>query len=165
MSFWEIITIFGDIQFWIGVILTSLLFLFTTPKRVRRHIIWFVFQVLPAIIVSYGIVYILKLILKIPRPCLGLSYCPNTYSFPSGHAAVIFTAATILSLHYKNKGFAPLLLIFAGLVAFSRIMLGVHRIEDIIFGSIIGLIVGLIIQRLCKKYYKNVLELFQKFIK
>ena len=158
MMIWEVLSIFGDVQFWVGAALTSLLFLFTVPKKARKHIGWFIFQTLPAIIISYGVVRILKFLFEIPRPCFGLSFCPTTYSFPSGHAGVIFAATTILSLHYKNKRFTYLLFIFSCLVALSRIMLNVHRLEDIVFGSLIGLVTGFLVQKAYTNYQKEIKE-------
>jgi len=155
---WEVVSIFGDVQFWIGTALASLLFLFTIPKKARKHVVWFVFETLPAVIMAWTITQAIKFLFKIPRPCLGLSFCPTTYSFPSGHATVIFTASTVLSLHYKNRHLTYFLLTSACLVAFSRIMLNVHRLEDIAFGSIIGIIVGILVQKTYMNYHKEIKE-------
>jgi membrane-associated phospholipid phosphatase len=155
---WQFLSIFGDIQFWMGTALTSLIFLFTVPKRARKHIAWFVFLVLPTVIISWGVTQNLKEIFKIPRPCLGLPYCPTTYSFPSGHATVIFAAAGVLSLYYKDKRLTVFLFISACLVALSRMILNVHRIEDIVFGSIIGLVTGFLIQKAYVNYQKEIKE-------
>lgn len=159
MNFWEIVSIFGDVQFWVGASIVSIFFLFTIPKRARKHITWFVFQVLPAVVMSWAITQSLKIIFKIPRPCFGLLDCPISYSFPSGHATVIFAAVTVLSLHYKKRLFMILLFIFAGLVALSRLMLNVHRIEDIILGSIIGLVTGFLVQKAYTNHQREVRKL------
>ena len=56
-----------------------------------------------------------------PEPLVGL---PATYSFPSGHATVAFACATILAL--------------AGLIAFSRVYVGVHFPLDVVAGAALG---------------------------
>jgi undecaprenyl-diphosphatase len=72
-------------------------------------------------------------------------------SFPSGHTASSFTAATIIGLkyHLKSKGWKywliyPLLA-FAILVGFSRIYIGVHYPYDVVFGAFIGIVCAIII--------------------
>ena len=67
MVFWELITIFGDEQFWVGAGLTALILFFAVPKTHRKHIAWFIFLVLPTVSIGYGIGHVLKLIFKIPR--------------------------------------------------------------------------------------------------
>lgn len=156
MVFWESITIFGDLRFWIGAALTALILLFAVPKKHRKYIAWFVFLVLPAVTISYAIGYVLKLIFRIPRPCVGLSTCPSGFSFPSGHATVIFAASSVLMFHYKNKKLGVFFLILSVLVAVSRVMLGVHRVEDIIAGAIIGLTVGVLVQKIYKNYHNKI---------
>ncbi len=100
--FWEFITIFGDLRFWIGAAGAAILLYMIIPKKVKGYLGWFIFGVLPSVIISRGVVEILKLALQIPRPCNGFE-CPDGYSFPSGHAAVIFAAMTIAILYSKRK--------------------------------------------------------------
>ena len=159
--FWELVTIFGDMQFWVGAALTSLILLFTIPKKHRKHIAWFVFLVLPAVTIGYGIGYALKSIFKTPRPCVGLATCLSGYSFPSLHATVIFAAASVLTFHYKDKRLGVFFLILSVLVAVSRVMLGVHRVEDIIVGSIIGIIVGVLVQKAYKNYQSEIKDIIE----
>jgi membrane-associated phospholipid phosphatase len=156
---WEIISVFGDVEFWVGAALISLIFIFTVPKRSKSNIAWFVFLTLPAVIMSYAISYGLKTYFKIPRPCLGLISCPSGYSFPSIHATVIFAAVTTLAFHYKNKRLGIILFIVGFLVALSRLMLGVHTVEDIITGSIIGIMIGILVQKANENYRKEIKEI------
>lgn len=156
MWFWETITIFGDVQFWVGAALTALILLFAIPKKHRKYIAWFVFLVLPAVIISYGVGQVLKLIFKIPRPCIDLSSCPGGFSFPSQHATVIFAATTVLAFYCRNKKLGILFLILSILVAISRLMLGFHRVEDVFVGSIIGMIVGVLVQKAYRNYHTEI---------
>ncbi len=153
--FWEFITIFGGLQFWAGATLVALILFFVAPKKHRKYITWFVLLVLPAVIIGYGISYVLKIIFGIPRPCIGLPTCPTGFSFPSGHATVIFAATSVLMFHYKNKKLGIVFLILTGLVATSRVALGFHRIEDVFAGAIIGIVVGTFVEKVYKRYQKK----------
>ena len=94
----------------------------------------------------------IKPIFARPRPCLTLSDvhllvgCGETYSFPSGHAATSFALATFLSLAYPH---AKVVLIFlAGLIAYSRIAVGVHYPFDTLAGMAEGALLGYLFFRL-----------------
>ena len=75
------------------------------------------------------------------RPCdlvdgMSLIACPPDFSFPSGHTTSAFAAATALAIFYPRLGIPALL--FAALMAFSRLYLFVHFPSDIAAGAIIG---------------------------
>jgi len=66
---------------------------------------------------------------------------PPDRSFPSGHAQTAFGVATYLSCLYPPA--AAALLATAGLVALSRVALGVHFPSDIVVGAIVGALFSL----------------------
>jgi undecaprenyl-diphosphatase len=84
----------------------------------------------------------LKTVFDRPRPPLGddpvtaLTALPSTASFPSGHAATAFGAAVALGLLVPRLRIPALAI--AGLVAFSRVYLGVHYTSDVIAGGLLG---------------------------
>jgi len=62
------------------------------------------------------------------------------FSFPSFQAMFVFSALPILSQQYKR--FKYIWLIFACLIAFSRVYFGVHYLSDVLAGAIIGYLIG-----------------------
>jgi undecaprenyl-diphosphatase len=87
---------------------------------------------------------LLKNGIKRDRPCETLSSVyqrvapSDQFSFPSGHTAAAFIIATLLSYFFPHL--APLLYVWALLVGFSRIYLGVHYPSDILAGIVIGML-------------------------
>jgi undecaprenyl-diphosphatase len=148
--FWEIITIFGDIRLWVGLTIAFLIF-YILSRRERKKIAWVVFALLPAVILSYQITNFSKDFFKIPRPCLGLEYCPSSYSFPSGHATIIFAFASVVALAAKRKEFVVLSFLLAVLVSLSRVYLNLHTFADVFAGALIGIFTGCLVY---KAYHK-----------
>jgi undecaprenyl-diphosphatase len=65
---------------------------------------------------------------------------PPDHSFPSGHTASSFAAATALAFFYPKA--APLLYTLATGVAVSRVHLGVHFPSDTAVGGAVGIGIG-----------------------
>lgn len=90
---------------------------------------------------------ILKNIFQRPRPILNIKYlilntfsCLKDFSFPSGHAATAFAAATILTFFDKKRRWFYYLV--AILIGYSRIYLGCHYFLDVIAGATIGHVIS-----------------------
>lgn len=67
---------------------------------------------------------------------------PSDYSFPSGHTALSFAAVTSLWLSGILKRWRIPALIFACLIAFSRLYLYVHYPTDVLMGIAVGVFCG-----------------------
>jgi undecaprenyl-diphosphatase len=73
---------------------------------------------------------------------------PRDPSFPSGHAATSFAAATVLTFAFPRL--APALFVLAGAVAFSRVYVGVHYPLDVVGGAALGVLVATVLRLLVR---------------
>lgn len=71
--------------------------------------------------------------------------CGGLYGFVSSHAANTFGVAMLLLLIVKKQWFTILMLVWATLVSYSRIYLGVHYPGDIIGGALLGMLCGYLV--------------------
>jgi undecaprenyl-diphosphatase len=71
--------------------------------------------------------------------------CGGLYGFVSSHAANTFGVAMLLLLIIKKNWFTVLVLVWATLVSYSRIYLGVHYPGDILGGTMLGMLCGYLV--------------------
>jgi undecaprenyl-diphosphatase len=70
--------------------------------------------------------------------------CGGLYSFVSGHSANSFAIATFVFLLFKNRFTKTwVIFIWAIIIAYSRVYLGVHYMGDIVVGGTIGAVLGI----------------------
>ena len=67
-------------------------------------------------------------------------YRGGRYGFVSSHAANSFGAAVLLALLFRNRGLTTALIVWASIVSYSRMYLGVHYPGDIICGAAVGVV-------------------------
>lgn len=78
------------------------------------------------------------------------NHCGGQYGFVSSHATNTFSLAVFVSFLLKNKWWTSILIIWAIIVSYSRVYLGVHFPLDIICGAILGVLVALVDFKLMK---------------
>lgn len=77
-------------------------------------------------------------------------YRGGAFGFVSSHAANCYGIAFILAMIFKNRAFTWTMVVWATLMCYSRIYLGVHYPGDIFCGSILGFLAAWLIYRLLK---------------
>lgn len=127
----------------IVILILILLFIIGMLKKNNKLKITSI-QVLCALIVVTIVVVALKHFIDRPRPFVTYPWLWHAVtktnpSFPSGHAAVTFALATILSLNYRKKYIVILFFLWAVIVAYSRLDLGMHYPSDVLAGTVIGI--------------------------
>jgi len=149
--------------------LTSL-FLFRGGKEKRKWILPLWFTLALSVVVSF----ILKFSIQRPRPFqLGIvsvlpvlekaSHLIWNFSFPSFQAMLAFCAIPILSKEFPRLKY--FWIIFATLVAFSRVYFGVHFLSDVIAGGAIGYLLGWVVIKTEKnnRFFERIyLKIFRK---
>ncbi len=72
--------------------------------------------------------------------------CGGQFGFVSSHATNFFGLAVFFGsiLSFKGKWIMPFFLIWASIIGYSRIYLGVHYPLDVIGGALLGSFIGLI---------------------
>lgn len=96
---------------------------------------------------------VLKSGLAFPRPCwekipAALVACPNTFSFPSGHAIGILMVTVIAGLMSRRRRILIAATVSGIVVAWSRVVVGIHTPLDVLAGAALGGLFGLAVWRL-----------------
>jgi undecaprenyl-diphosphatase len=97
-------------------------------------------------------VHLFKNVFQRYRPCHNLDLaglvhivknkCGGTYGFVSSHASNSFGLAIFTLLYFRNRTFSWIVLVWAILIAYSRIYLGVHYPADVVVGGLFGGVLG-----------------------
>ncbi len=99
-----------------------------------------------AAIVGVAVFKILKRMSRRERPCQLEPHCwakvlpPDRFSFPSGHTMTAFSIALVVSFFYPSLQ-GPMYFL-ATSIAFSRVVLGMHFLSDVLAGAILGTALG-----------------------
>lgn len=149
----KIVTTSGDAGLiWIAAIILCLVF-----KKTRRAGVCMAIAMILVLLICN---LTLKPIIARPRPFSlkeGIELiiaAPKDFSFPSGHTASSFAAAIGLFIYHKKLGIAAL--IWATLVAFSRLYMYVHYPTDVMAGMLVGILCAVIGMLLVNKFYQPI---------
>ena len=94
---------------------------------------------------------LVKFVFQRPRPFFVKYYFADVinYSLPSSHAAVAFG---VLPIVWDTKFRYPWL-VFAVLVAGSRLVFHEHYLSDVVVGALLGISVGVLLKKVLKKRF------------
>jgi undecaprenyl-diphosphatase len=135
------------IQYIILVVFAAALLL---QSDVRRRIYGLAFTTI-SLILSWGVIKAaINYAFYRPRPFVAYNITPlfpheADSSFPSGHATIFFTIATLVTLIFGRR-WGMWAFIMAALIGLARVYVGVHYPLDIIAGALIGILSPLIIR-------------------
>jgi membrane-associated phospholipid phosphatase len=101
--------------------------------------------VLLAVAAADGIANLIKVAVGENRPSEPhpLVAIPHSHSFPSGHTATAFAAATVLSSLVPRAAVA--FFVLAAAIGYSRLYVGVHWPLDVLGGAVIGAATALLL--------------------
>jgi len=126
--------------------------IFIHKKNAGRGFIFLIIATLSGFVInSYGF----KDFFHRRRPFLAIPFAVvvqngmTDYSFPSGHA---FSVALLATLFIRKRNIFLVVGLYALLVGFSRIYLGVHYPLDVIGGYLFGFIYGLSVNHFYEKF-------------
>ncbi|WP_163268159.1 phosphatase PAP2 family protein [Dysgonomonas sp. 216] len=88
-------------------------------------------------------------------------YTGGKYGFISGHATNSFGFAMFTLLLFRNRYYSIVILLWAVLISYSRVYLGVHFISDIIAGAISGSILGALVYKLYQLGRKKIIQYYE----
>lgn len=153
--FWDFVMYWLSDRFiWIPLYAFLLLLII---KKYKKQAWIVIISVILLIVLTDQISTFLKNAIERPRPCHNLSIqglvytlngnCGGSFGFVSSHATNSFGLATMILLlfHGKIKLIGLIMIIWASLVSFSRIYLGVHYPLDIAGGFILGTSLAILI--------------------
>jgi membrane-associated phospholipid phosphatase len=137
-----------------------LIMLFASIRAKSKPLRVVFYKMLAVLIVVAIVSFTLKTIFVRERPFITypdiekLSEAGNS-SFPSGHTLEAFAIAVAFSILIpKRKLFIPVF-IWATMVAYSRMALGVHYPSDVLGGMVIGAFIGWLVPWLINKFYPS----------
>ncbi|HCX99044.1 MAG TPA: phosphatase PAP2 family protein [Bacteroidales bacterium] len=130
-----------------------LLIIFYMYKRFGWRLIWPLIGILLVVVLAdQTSVRLFKNIFERLRPChnpdimdmvhLAANRCGGKFGFISSHAANTFGVATFLALLFKRRWFTLWIIVWAIVVSYSRIYLGVHYPGDVLVGGLVGSLCG-----------------------
>jgi undecaprenyl-diphosphatase len=134
---------------WIPLYLAILIFL--GMKYKRKFLVILLFIIIAATFSDQASVLVKNLVQRL-RPCYesaiqGLVHlykeeCGGRYSFVSSHATNSFDVAFLSLLFIRKRWFTLSIILWALIIGYSRIYLGVHYPGDVICGSLLGAFIG-----------------------
>jgi undecaprenyl-diphosphatase len=153
---------FRESTLWIPFYLFLIVFVFVNFGK--KGWVWLLFAFITLLLTDQFSSSIIKNWVQRPRPCadpllygqvrLLLDHCSGGYSFTSSHATNHFGVATFLfvTLGRYFGNWKYLLFIWAALICYAQVYVGVHYPLDVVFGALLGFLIGHFV---CWAYQKS----------
>jgi len=135
---------------WIPLYLAILIYLGITFKR--KFLVILLFIILGITLADQISVNLFKNVFQRLRPChepaleglvhLVKGECGGLYGFVSSHATNSYYVALFSLMFVRRRWFTITMVLWATVVGYSRIYLGVHYPGDVICGSMLGAFIG-----------------------
>jgi undecaprenyl-diphosphatase len=154
--FWDqVMSIISGVVTWIPLYLAILI---AMGYKFKRKFFVLILMIIIAVTLSDQVSVLIKNSFQRLRPChepsleglvhLVKGYCGGKYGFVSSHATNSFMVATFSLLLIRRKWFTYSMIIWALIVGYSRIYLGVHYPGDVFCGSLLGILIGWAVYKL-----------------
>lgn len=151
-------------RFWIPLYVFIIGFCIWRYKKTGAKIV--ILLALTAGVADFTSASLIKPTVKRIRPCREVTLgdtdinrvaCGTGYSFPSTHATDHFAmAAFLILLFYKKwRWIALWATLWAGIICFAQVYVGVHYPIDVLGGTIYGILIGSLFAFLFKKLQPN----------
>ena len=148
--FWDqVMSVISGTATWIPLYLAILIYL---GVKLRKKFLVLILVIIIAVTLSDQISVLIKNSVHRLRPChepslegmvhLVKGYCGGLYGFVSSHASNSFMVAMLCLLLIRRWWFTCFIIIWALVVGYSRIYLGVHYPGDVVSGSLLGMLIG-----------------------
>ncbi len=162
-------SVFDVIMYWVSKttpwIPLWLFFIYLIIKQYGKKGIIVVLALVAVVgLADYTSVHAFKNVFERLRPChnpqlidmvhIVGNHCGGNYGFVSSHASNMFAIASFMSLAVFSKYPKSSILFFlwASLVGYSRIYLGVHYPGDVIGGAILGSIIAYVVWKIVYRF-------------
>lgn len=155
----SVFSVFSATWMWIPLFI-YLLWLLWQTYGIKKTAYILLFTALLIAISDRTTVMLFKDVFQRPRPChssalAGLVHlidgnCGGQFGFISSHACNHFALVTFLFpfFYKKYRWLAFALILWAAMVAYSRVYLGVHYPADVTVGALVGIIIGVLVSLL-----------------
>ena len=173
--FWDKIMWWVSLKYvWVPLYSAVLFFIFYL-RHYKTAIVALLSLILLVTLTDQTSVHLFKQVFERLRPChnpdighlvhIVNDKCGGQFGFVSSHAANTFGFATFTSLFFRNRYFSVFIVLWAAIVSYSRIYLGVHFPGDIIGGMLLGIVSGTIVYRVYSIVVQRIERHREKHIK
>jgi membrane-associated phospholipid phosphatase len=140
-------------------------FVFVLVNFGRKGLIWIMFFIITVTICDQASGYFKHWVHR-PRPCndafmmqyirLRLEYCSSSFSFTSSHAANHFGLALFIHKTFRNLAWVRTswLFLWAAVICYAQMYVGIHYPLDIVGGMFIGLMAGWLTANVFNRRFK-----------